>query len=44
MREETKKQLWQIMNQAVEDNQIAGMNMMVVKDGQEEVYLECGFW
>ena len=43
MREETKKQLWQIMNQAVEDNQIAGMNMMVVKDGQEEVYLECGY-
>ena len=43
MREETKKQLWQIMNQAVENNQIAGMNMMVVKDGQEEVYLECGY-
>ena len=43
MREETKKQLWQIMNQAVENNQIAGMNMMVVKDSQEEVYLECGY-
>ena len=25
------------------DNQIAGMNMMVIKDGQEEAYLQCGY-
>ena len=43
MREETKKQLQRIMDQAVEKNQIAGMNMMVVKDGQEEMYLQCGY-
>ena len=30
MREETKKQLQRIMDQAVKANQIAGMNMMVV--------------
>ena len=36
MRKEIKKQLQTIMDQAVKDNQIAGMNMMVIKDGQEE--------
>lgn len=43
MREETKKQLQRIMDQAVKANQIAGMNMMVVKDGREELYLQCGY-
>ncbi len=43
MREETKKQLQMIMNQAVENHQIAGMNLMIVKDNQEELYLECGY-
>lgn len=42
MRKEIKKQLQTIMDQAVKDNQIAGMNMMVIKDGQEEAYLQCG--
>ena len=37
MRKEIKKQLQTIMDQAVKDNQIAGMNMMVIKDGQEAV-------
>ena len=32
MRKEIKKQLQTIMDQAVKDNQIAGMNMMVIKD------------
>ena len=31
------------MDQAVKDNQIAGMNMMVIKDDQEEAYLQCGY-
>ena len=43
MRKEIKKQLQTIMDQAVKDNQIAGMNMMVIKDGQEEAYLQCGY-
>ena len=43
MRKEIKKQLQMIMDQAVKDNQIAGMNMMVIKDGQEEAYLQCGY-
>ena len=43
MREETRNQLQRIMDQAVKDEQIAGMNMMVVKDGREEMYLQCGF-
>ena len=36
MRKEIKKQLQTIMDQAVKDNQIAGMNMMVIKDGQRK--------
>ena len=31
MRKEIKKQLQTIMDQAVKDNQIAGMNMMVIQ-------------
>lgn len=43
MREKTKQQLQVLMDQAVEKQQIAGMNMMVVQNGQEVLYLESGF-
>ena len=35
MRKEIKKQLQTIMDQAVKDNQIAGMNIMVINYDQE---------
>ena len=43
MREKKKQQLQVLMDQAVEKQQIAGMNMMVVQNGQEVLYLESGF-
>lgn len=43
MREETKKQLQMVMDQAVKDQIIAGMNLIVIKKGQEEVYLQTGY-
>ena len=43
MREETKKQLQMVMDQAVKDQKIAGMNLMVIKKSQEEVYLQTGY-
>lgn len=43
MREETKKELQKLMDQAVRDQKIAGMNLMVIKKGQEEVYLQTGY-
>ena len=32
-----------VMDQAVKDQKIAGMNLMVIKKSQEEVYLQTGY-
>lgn len=38
-----KKQIDEVLKKAVEENEVAGVNLLIINDGKEVIYKECGY-